>query len=579
MSLSSTPLSQPNASSSFAQILNRTQQNLNKINQRYAANSSAHPNSLVAASPALQPRFSSGGKLGAALDDVKAPIAISSNPGNQASALAGSTKSSGRMVSIDENVLGNILDRLLSLEARTAEDHSQITKILLVEKQQQMMEKNLDTLSFDYKDLNRQISSQNSKIQSMVNTVEHVQKSYDSKQQQILAFDNYIKDNEQWRANIEQQLLSAAKDAASSKALSGLNGFVQASDYERHKSQLPLLVNQHIHSILNLYQENLQNQVNTLTKKMEILTSSGGEGNGGAAGVCAVVEESRISDSHVQALIAKEVLLLQNNLEDRLQRNISRELESGMARVKEAIGGEVRGELVDIYANLSPQADSSPKKDKKDLKSAVQEKVMREQERMYKYEQDLNRKYHQLEKDLDSFQAAYRLDCKTSNAKISVLENKVEGLYAQYDAHKQDGESKLSEMHKAHKNIEILCKDLVNRCKEEFTEQIYAHKQEALTERSTAEKRLQITEKLIQDCLYHLQYHNEILDKKIAAHPIYAQFQQSVQHMEQVEEDIKRLQQDITTNLQMFQKVQQNTVLQSDFLLIKEKVFKTELAL
>eukprot|EP01031_Cornospumella_fuschlensis_P026206 gene26206-31658_t len=311
MSLSSTPLSQPNAasSSSFAQILNRTQQNLNKINQRYAANSSAHPNSLVTASPAPQPRFSSGGKLGAALDDVKASIAISSNPGNQASAslaLAGSTKSSGRMVSIDENVLGNILDRLLSLEARTAEDHSQITKILLVEKQQQMMEKNLDTLSFDYKDLNRQISSQNSKIQSMVNTVEHVQKSYDSKQQQILAFDNYIKDNEQWRANIEQQLLSAAKDAASSKALSGLNGFVQASEYERHKSQLPLLVNQQIHSILNLYQENLQNQVNTLTKKIEILTSSGGEGNGGAAGVSAVVEESRISDSHVQALIAKE---------------------------------------------------------------------------------------------------------------------------------------------------------------------------------------------------------------------------------------------------------------------------------
>ncbi|RYG93629.1 hypothetical protein EON65_58635, partial [archaeon] len=160
-----------------------------------------------------------------------------------------------------------------------------------------------------------------------------------------------------------------------------------------------------------------------------------------------------------------------------------------------------------------------------------------------------------------------------------MLENKVENLFAQYEAYRQEGESKLSEMNKAHKNIEVLCKDLISQCKEDFSEQFYTHKQEALTERATTEKRLQITEKLIQDCLYHLQYHNEILDKKIAAHPIYTQFQQSVQHMEQVEGDLQHLKQDITTNLQMFQKIQQNTVLLSDFLLIKEKVFKTEFAL
>ncbi|RYG95583.1 hypothetical protein EON65_55755, partial [archaeon] len=281
--LSSTPLglSQPNTtSSSFAQILNRTQQNLNKINQRYAANSSTPPVLMATASPASQPRFSSVGKLGVALDDLKASIANSSAPASHPSApmaLTGNTKASGKMVSVDENVLGNILDRLLSLEARTAEDHSQITKILLVEKQQQIMEKSFDTLSFDYKDLNRQVSLLNSKIQGMINTVEHVQQSYDSQQKQIVSFDNYIKDNEQWRANIEQQLLSVAKDVASSKALTGPSSYVQASEYERHKSQLPLLVNQHIHSILNLYQENLQNQLTTLQRKMEMMCGSGGE--------------------------------------------------------------------------------------------------------------------------------------------------------------------------------------------------------------------------------------------------------------------------------------------------------------
>lgn len=397
MSISSTPLSQPNASSSsFAQILNRTQQNLNKINQRYAANSSNHPVSMVSASPASQPRFSSVGKLGVALDDLKASMANSSSvPTNQSPApmsFAGSNKASGKMVSVDENVLGNILDRLLSLEARTAEDHNQISKILLVEKQQQMMEKNLDNLSFDCKDLSRQVSSLNSKIQGIINTVDHVQKSNESKQQQIVAFDNYVKDNEQWRANMERQLLSVAKDVASSKALTGPGGFVQTNEYERHKSQLPLLVNQHIHSILNLYQESLQNQLNTLQKKVEMMAGSAGEG-GDDTEVVRTAGGSGLSDSHVQALIAKEILVLQNTLEDRLQRNISRELDSSMAKVRETIGGEVRGELVDIYSNLSPLTNSSyaASTGKADLKSAVQEKVVREQEKLYQYEQDLNR--------------------------------------------------------------------------------------------------------------------------------------------------------------------------------------------
>lgn len=309
------------SNSTFTAILNRTQQNLNKINQRYAPQAQAQG----------MGQFSSVGKLGVRLDDRHLPMTT------------GPAASTGRTVTMDESTLTDILNRLSVLESDRLDSKQISAKQALQERTNNSVEKSVDQLTFDVKDLQRTFTTLLGKVNLTQSLVESLQGDTSSKG--LSKYDHWITEQEAWRHAVDSNLRSLKlRDGDVLRELGSLGNRMTSLEKELTSIRLPL--------------------------SAAALTLSAP-----SAGTSAAPPSP--ADPSYQ--IASEVLRLQIHLEERMARD--------MQTMRSALGGELRhdllgmlieGDALDMGANKQQQGQGQGQglSQGRDVRRELEDKVI-----------------------------------------------------------------------------------------------------------------------------------------------------------------------------------------------------------
>lgn len=291
--------------SSFSQILNRTQQNLSRINQRYANNTGAGvppskagfgvaPITLGSNQPLLaNPAFP---RLGTSFpnqnsnpnyfSDQQQQLAISQGnvapPLPPTSHLGGSNTTTnaasgnGNTVNIDEQTLNSILARLSSLEQQQENTQTNQSTIKHYEKSMERFEKNLDNMLLEMKDIQRQFSQIHTRMNNNQTIIDNISMEYEKITQNSLKSLNWMKDYESWRENMQDTVNKITKDHYKQEHIykqyeENTSNYLNKYEFQVFQDKIMLLISQNVTSTYSILQDKIQEQIKSLEKEMILL--------------------------------------------------------------------------------------------------------------------------------------------------------------------------------------------------------------------------------------------------------------------------------------------------------------------
>ena len=334
-----------NFDSAFAQILNRTQQNLNRINQRYTPYSS-NPSStglagttsigigstgIGASTTGTSGRYGSPGRSRLVAPPPSAFTEVENRSSNappppqpstlssdaQFGALANKAAAgrhnanghgyghhSNSAVMIEESTLNAILNRLTDLE-KTQD------MLLLQEKERKIreekekdnrngnelsiaqtalfVEKYIDPIQLELKDLQRQITALTNRLSTSQQMFETLLAEQEQRRSLHYKQDNWIKDIDHWRDEIDRQMILYRKDlfqfihekqeimeklnlhTGTGSSSSGTGSFITRYDFELLKDKLTIYLQQNLTSSISVWNDSLTDKLKVLERDVVML--------------------------------------------------------------------------------------------------------------------------------------------------------------------------------------------------------------------------------------------------------------------------------------------------------------------
>lgn len=132
------------------------------------------------------------------------------------------------------------------------------------------------------------------------------------------------------------------------------------------------------------------------------------------------------------------------------------------------------------------------------------------------------------------------------------------------------------------RDVELRSKDSREMIKQEMLERIHAVQSVWTDDKMTTDRRIAVTEAIANDCLHHLKDIPQIVDKLIKTHPqmgVLCKNTENLEHLTTHFSVVDKLKQEFQELTQQMHKLSANGVLLADFLLLREKVYRTELTL
>jgi hypothetical protein len=304
-----------NFESSFTQILNRTQQNLNRINQRYASSSSLStslgnqqpilPSGNGLRTPSVgrsstdgsSSLFNTGERSGSSLlnrpNPSNEPSSLPAPPSHSSSlylqqqqrSLSSSflpssqptNNSSSKNVIIDENLLSSILNRLTLLEKKEEENSSFLSTISSSEKLIKSLDNNINSIHSDIKDIHRSFSQSNSKIIMLQSLYDSLTLDIEQRKNNFSKFENWMTDTENWREKVDNSLTVSKKSENfftkySSDLMKLLNeSYITKYDFETYRDKLYLISQQAIQTTLSAWSDNNEQKMKNLEREIALM--------------------------------------------------------------------------------------------------------------------------------------------------------------------------------------------------------------------------------------------------------------------------------------------------------------------
>lgn len=259
--------------SSFAQILNRTQQNLNRINQRYAPSSVSSQSASLLGGPAAS---SAGVSLIGAGSSADGPGLLRERLAGKDLTNRPGPKAALNTVTINEDILRDILERLTTLESKRSEDHGVLQRVERLEKLLSNHDSALDHLTYESKDVQRQTTHLQSRISSMEMLYEANKTEAETRRAANAKIDHWIKDQDHWRDDVDRLTTQLRRELSDFKLEKQdvQQRWQQAAtkhDVDQVKDKVHLLTQQSISVAISAWTENADNKLKNLEKELALL--------------------------------------------------------------------------------------------------------------------------------------------------------------------------------------------------------------------------------------------------------------------------------------------------------------------
>lgn len=290
-----------NTSNAFNQILSRTQENLNKINQKYSNNISTNANtssnrlagrpSTASFIPSMD-NVSNNQNVAASIGNIN--FSSGNNPMTKQTSINGfpqqqqqqkqplqqpqqqpiqqqqppqqpinTNTNKVNQVLIDEQLLVNILERITVLEERNHQYDEMTMKIHSLDKNISSINNKMENIQFDSTEISRNHQVISNKLQLFHTTLDYLQQENESRRHTLMKYEHYLTENEQSKMSMELQLQKLQKEVLKlSTDLSptlNSNYYCSKLDFEQYKEKTQLYLSTSITNQLQSSQE-LQNE-------------------------------------------------------------------------------------------------------------------------------------------------------------------------------------------------------------------------------------------------------------------------------------------------------------------------------
>lgn len=328
---------------SFSQILQRTRQNIDRVNSSLSSGGGGQASSFSFSSryenPSSSSLYSSSrvesrfNKYEPNYSEAKPSMMYSSVPsslGNSETVkrspsipptpLSTSVSDSGS-VTITAKAWGDILERIAALESKPSRDDS--GRINALEKNQDYLQKQVESLGVDTREATRVTSYQSNQIRSQSQAIETLQSDLDAKRGVVSKLETWFREMETWRNVMESQVHQLSKSsrilendikaisASSRGPSSALNWPGQPDPY---MDRIDVLMQQKIVAASATLQDKLESQIRILEKE---ITSGNSKGSNGASSEASIASTFPM-EVMVRGLIGKEIRSVEDTLEQKV---------------------------------------------------------------------------------------------------------------------------------------------------------------------------------------------------------------------------------------------------------------------
>jgi len=381
---------------SFNQILNRTKNNLNRINQRYAPSPIENP--IVTELP-----FASNISN---INNIN--INHNENTHNQRSSmekkLANSISDTSSYLKSKVNYIDiSLYERVARLEEnQRSNDSSLIHRLTQLEKSMDTIHNTSDKATIEMKDVDRKVVQVQSKLNTMNGMMELLQNDNESKQLVISKMDSWIRQGEIWREEIDNKLEIINKqmkslDRTRVEQRDMISEYVTKYDLDTLKDRMSVITQQTVAASLSAWHDKIESSVREVERQVALLrigktnsnnkttinnnrfstttTSNNDNNNGSSSGsgsnyddgdALLTPEEVQIalstplpSELLLKGTVAHEVLQMESKLEEKLQTRLQLYINNEFNHTTNKLNSNLNQKLYSLCTEMGIEYDST----------------------------------------------------------------------------------------------------------------------------------------------------------------------------------------------------------------------------
>ena len=369
----------------FSRLLDRTRQNIQKISQKYSSD---------VVDPIRQNSRSYGTRgvlYGSQIASVRTP---SSCRGVKENLIPSESQLqehryrevptpliSQSHVNIEEALL-NRLSRLESLfEALTNNNTDTQKRVSALESTVDVLKHNVETLTAEVREGNRMSASANSTLIRQSGQLDSLLSDNENKRGAFSKMESWVRQNEQWREEIEQQTVTIQKTIKSQEKkinefFNQDNNFATKADIESMKDKMHVITQQSVATSMSVWHEKVEAQMRVVERQMAAIRMGSGVPVGTnlasvSAGGSGVIDMSPEEISNalstpypsellLKSLISSEVREVEVAIERKVEAHVKATMRGEVAEAQKTVRTELRDYVGRIAAELGLTHTAQP---------------------------------------------------------------------------------------------------------------------------------------------------------------------------------------------------------------------------
>eukprot|EP01038_Epipyxis_sp_PR26KG_P004463 gene4463-6311_t len=548
--------------SSFTQILNRTKQNLDRINQKYAItnNNNFTTTSSNASQLSIQPMLLAQSTLQSQINapessewkkrvesyenissnDINKQNNYHSNPIYSNNSILNDIKNSNNDYS---DIISKLTSRIDKLEAAQIKSNNFESSI-------ESMNKNYDKIYNESKETHHILSQIQMKVSINGSQIEVLQTENDSKRNMLSRMDSWMRQFEIFRQDVDERIASLQqtiriieKDQSKHSIQSLLPDLATKADIDVARDRMAVISQQMIASSLAGVYEKLLTNINN--------------NNGG---------NDLITTAFDKSLEKAE----QNSL---IQSKINEQLE-----VKaEQLRSDLRSYLqVQLEEKQQYQTSKSSLNANDEAVSLMRMKAATQSQDLLLSQSSLSNKIQQISDELYRIKDSLSLEQTNLAASLNNLDRRVEEFAIISNNTANQVISRSARLEDIVRDADIGLRNHTSNIKEELQSQIQSLSKEWESERVSLDRRLLINERISEDCVERLKLSQTMIDTHLIASPEFKKIQIMANDMQAVVVGQESLRAECRETANNVYKLQATTANKNDVLMIRENLNSLE---
>lgn len=554
--------------SSFDRILNRTKNNIDRVNRRYNSNSSNNVNQ----NPELRSRSPS-------------PIRRNENNNyfNHNSPKRYNYEDINKSnENISQSTLSNILNRLHVLENSNGIDNDKggdiMQQLKTLHKTVQLMEKSINEIKDEIKEVQHNNSSLYMTFGRQEGFIDALKQEVDLRRSTISKWDIWAKSTESWREDIDNHIMGLSKqlkacERRNNDQLEGLSERATKNDLELFRDRMNMFTQQAIsasmaawHDRMELSVQNVEKQIAALWVTNDAVRNSGTNlASSDESGTSKANNILMPSELLVKGAVASAIRQLENDLEEKIESRVVSTMKNQLSDSQKVIKGEMTEFVSKVASDLGLIAGE-------DESVSPAMKIIAARKVMEKEIENMSSKIDDLSCAIISLQESGDSNEKNIRVEIRSMERKVEESIAIASSTLSSVNARCAIVEESTRNAELRIASSQSEIQLEFLNRLRDACESWANDRGALDRRILITERISEDIVERMKLTGNIIDSYFQTSPVMKKLEASANQYEVMQLEVSCLKQESRDLASTVSRLDATAARKNDISEIRERV-------